>query len=76
MREGVVLVKKLIKRFIQSIGVLIAVSIIVFLIMNLMGDPIYNLLPEDASQEEIDNLRFELILSRALFNTSSFISTK
>lgn len=43
-----------IKRFIQMIVVLILVSIIVFLMVNMLGDPTTLLLPEDASQQELE----------------------
>jgi len=47
----------LIRRFWQSLLVLFGVSLIVFIILHLTGDPAVLLMPPDATKEDIDNFR-------------------
>ena len=54
----------LIKRILQSIIVLLSVSFIVFIIMYLAGDPVEMLLPPEATQIEIEELRHHMGLDR------------
>ncbi len=50
----------IIRRLLQSIIVILGVSIIVFFILHLTGDPAALLLPLDATQEDIDKFRHEM----------------
>ncbi|MBI4574398.1 MAG: ABC transporter permease [candidate division NC10 bacterium] len=45
------------RRFWQSLLVLFGISLIVFIILHLTGDPAVLLMPPDATQEDIDNFR-------------------
>jgi peptide/nickel transport system permease protein len=54
----------LIRRILQSIVVLLCVSFVVFVILYLSGDPVEMLLPPEASQIEIDELRHHMGLDR------------
>ncbi|MBI4841734.1 MAG: ABC transporter permease [candidate division NC10 bacterium] len=45
------------RRFWQSLLVLFGISLIVFIILHLTGDPAILLMPPDATQEDIDNFR-------------------
>ncbi|WP_432401482.1 ABC transporter permease [Wukongibacter sp. M2B1] len=47
------MIKYIVKRFLQMFVVLFVVSLVVFILTNYIGDPISMLLPEDASEEEI-----------------------
>ena len=47
----------LIRRLLQSVLVLLGVSVVVFLILHLTGDPALLLLPPDATAEDIDKFR-------------------
>lgn len=47
------MIKYFVKRFLQMILVLFVVSLVVFILTNYIGDPLSMLLPEDASEEEI-----------------------
>lgn len=47
----------LVRRLWQSCLVLFGISIIIFIILHLTGDPALLLLPPDATQEDIDNFR-------------------
>jgi ABC-type dipeptide/oligopeptide/nickel transport system permease component len=50
----------LIRRGVQSIFVLFGVSVVVFLILHLTGDPALLLLPPDASAEEVERFRQQM----------------
>ena len=50
----------ILRRIYQSVLVLFCVSVVVFAILYLSGDPIQMLLPADASQEQIDEMRRHL----------------
>ncbi|HEX9899990.1 MAG TPA: hypothetical protein VGC81_12245 [Candidatus Methylomirabilis sp.] len=47
----------LIRRLWQSLLVLFGISLIVFIILHLTGDPAVLLMPPDATKEDIDNFR-------------------
>lgn len=49
------MLKYIVKRFFQMILVLFIVSFVVFLVTNFIGDPISMLLPEDATEAEIQD---------------------
>lgn len=55
-----------IRRLIQMIVVLWAVSVIVFLMMSLVGDPVFMVVPIDATQSEISQARKILGLDRSM----------
>jgi ABC-type dipeptide/oligopeptide/nickel transport system permease component len=54
------------RRIIQSLLTLLALSVIIFIICRLTGDPVTLMLPDDASQEDIVQLRTALGLDRPL----------
>ncbi|RMA42705.1 ABC transporter permease [Rhodophyticola porphyridii] len=55
-----------IKRLIQMVVVLWAVSVIVFLMMSFTGDPVFMVIPIDSSEAEIEQARRILGLDRSL----------
>ncbi|WJY22404.1 ABC transporter permease [Fontisubflavum oceani] len=55
-----------VKRLIQMVVVLWAVSIIVFLMMSFTGDPVFMVIPIDSSEAEIEQARRILGLDRSL----------
>lgn len=57
---GCAISRYVLRRLAQGIAVLIGVLVIVFLVGNMIGDPVALMLPETASQERIDALREEL----------------
>ncbi len=56
--------KYLFKRLLQIIPVLFIISFIVFCLVFVAGDPVALMLPEDASQADIENLRIALGLDK------------
>jgi peptide/nickel transport system permease protein len=56
--------KYLVRRILQIIPVLFIISFIVFCLVFVAGDPVALMLPEDASQEDIDQLRTSLGLDK------------
>ena len=56
----------ILKRLIQAVLVLWIVSLIVFAMMSFTGDPVFMIVPIDASQSEIDQARRLLGLDRSL----------
>ena len=58
--------KYLVRRILQIIPVLIIISMIVFLLVNVTGDPTSTMLPPTASDEERDVLREALGLNESL----------
>ena len=58
--------KYLVRRILQIIPVLIIISMIVFLLVNVTGDPTSTMLPPTASDEERDVLREALGLNEPL----------
>ena len=59
--------KYLRKRLLQVIPVLLIVTLVVFLMVNLSGDPTSMMLPQDATQEARDNLREALGLNEPMY---------
>ncbi len=56
----------LLRRLAQSLAVLLAISILVFVMMYCLGDPVATLLPQNASQRQRAELRAALGLDRPL----------
>lgn len=56
-----------VQRFGQMLLVLLVVSVIVFGIMNLTGDPVLLMVPPDATEEQISEAREQLGLNRPLW---------
>jgi peptide/nickel transport system permease protein len=54
----------LLKRILQSLGVLLAVSLVVFLFLYHAGDPVQLLLPPDATRQQVEELRHHLGLDQ------------
>lgn len=57
----------LLRRILQMIPVLVGITLIVFLLVRLTGDPVVLMLGEDARLEDIERLRVELGLDRPLY---------
>lgn len=55
-----------VKRFVQMIVVLSIVAVIVFVFVNMLGDPAVLLLPQEASQEELARARVALGLDKPM----------
>jgi peptide/nickel transport system permease protein len=53
-------IRYLVRRALHSVVVLLGVSLLVFVLMRLTGDPVYLLLPADASREQVAALREDL----------------
>jgi peptide/nickel transport system permease protein len=51
------MLRYLVRRFWQSLLVLLGISVIIFIILHLTGDPAFLLMPPDATQADIDNFR-------------------
>lgn len=60
--------KYLIKRLLQMAGVLLIVSAIVFFVTSVIGNPIYNMLPERAPQEQVEQVKKMLGLDKPLYH--------
>ena len=58
------MIKFLIRRTIQMITVLLVVSIIVFVMTSVIGNPVYNMLPQDASEAQIQQVVKQLGLDK------------
>ena len=56
----------IIKRLFQSLVALLALSLLIFILSRLIGDPTVLMLPDDATQEDIAQLRQALGLDRPL----------
>jgi peptide/nickel transport system permease protein len=56
--------KYLIRRLLQIIPVLFIISFVVFALVHVAGDPVALMLPEDATEEDIQNLREALNLDK------------
>lgn len=56
----------LVKRLIWGLVVILGVSIVVFLIMHIIGDPVRRMLPLDATPEDIARLKAQLGFDRSL----------
>ncbi len=57
----------LLKRGVQAIFVLIAVSLLSFILIYLSGDPVRTLVPLDATREDMDNIRAQFGLDRPMY---------
>ena len=60
------MIKFLGKRILQMIFVLLAVSVVVFIFSSLIGDPISLMVPENATQAQIDAAREYLGLDKPI----------
>jgi peptide/nickel transport system permease protein len=58
--------KYIIRRFFQSLLALLVLSMLIFLMSRLTGDPVVLMLPDDATHEDIEQLRHALGLDRPL----------
>ena len=58
--------KYLVKRILQMIPVMIIITMIIFILLNVAGDPTVNLLPLDATEAEREALRTAMGLNRPL----------
>jgi peptide/nickel transport system permease protein len=58
--------KYIIRRFVQSLAALLVLSLLIFLMSRLSGDPTPLMLPDDATYEDIQRLRAALGLDRPL----------
>ncbi len=54
------------RRLLQMIPVVIGITLIVFVLLRVSGDPVILMLPEDAPQSQIDTLRRNLGLDKSL----------
>lgn len=54
------------RRLVHSVFVIWALSVVVFLLVNVIGNPVYLLVPEDATQADIDRLMRQMGLDRPL----------
>lgn len=54
------------RRLLQMIPVMIGITLIVFVLLRVSGDPVLLMLPEDAPQSQIDTLRRNLGLDKSL----------
>jgi len=60
-------VQLLLKRILLMIPTLFGVSVLVFFLMAISGDPVRSLLPADASREQIEAVRKELHLDKPIY---------
>jgi ABC-type dipeptide/oligopeptide/nickel transport system permease component len=56
----------IIRRFVQSLAALLVLSLLIFLMSRMTGDPIVLMLPDDATHADIERLRDALGLNRPL----------
>lgn len=56
----------IIRRILQMIPVIFGITLIIFVLVRVSGDPVTLLLPEDAPQEQIEQLRESLGLNRPI----------
>src|SRR6056297_268340 len=61
------MIKFLIRRTAQMITVLLVVSIIVFVMTSVIGNPVYNMLPQDASEAQIRQVVKQLGLDQPIY---------
>lgn len=54
------MIESLLKRFLQSVVVVWLMSVLAFVGINYVGDPVYLLVPPDAASDEIERVRLEL----------------
>ena len=60
------MLRYIVKRLVHTVFVIWAISLIVFLLGHVVGNPVYLLLPQDATQADADRLSHELGLDRPL----------
>ena len=60
--------KFILKRFYQMVLVLLVVSLIVFFMTSVIGNPVHTMLPERASQEQVDQVVEKLGLDKPLYH--------
>lgn len=70
------MLRYLIRRFLQSLLVVFAVSVLVFLLIHLSGDPARMLAPLDASDEDIQNIREQYGLDKPFHEQYLFFVRK
>jgi len=58
--------KFILKRLTQMVVVLLIVSFIVFFMTSIIGNPVYNMVPETATQEQVDHVIRQLGLDKPL----------
>ena len=56
----------LLRRLVQMVPVIFGITLIVFVLLRVSGDPVLLMLPEDASQSQIDTLRRSLGLDKPI----------
>ena len=57
----------ILQRIVDAIIVLLIVSLVAFLILHLSGDPVLLMVDPSATQEQKDEIRYELGLDRPLY---------
>src|SRR5262245_36466146 len=57
----------LLQRFLQSLLALFSISVLVFIMMYAVGDPVATLLPQNASRKQREEMRRELGLDKPLY---------
>ncbi|MFY7873444.1 MAG: ABC transporter permease, partial [Limnohabitans sp.] len=57
----------ILQRLIQAVVVMITVAFVAFLLFQYVGDPVVFLLGQDATKEQIDQLRADLGLDQPFF---------
>jgi peptide/nickel transport system permease protein len=62
------MLQSIVLRIAQSIGVAFVMSLIVFIGVNMIGNPVYLLVPADAPQSEIDRVTHSLGLDRPIID--------
>lgn len=60
------MIEFILRRLLQMIPAVIGITLIVFVLLRVSGDPVVLMLPEDAPQSQIDTLRANLGLDRPL----------
>ena len=64
MQQGFFMLVFIIRRLLQALVVLLTVGFIAFMLFQYVGDPVLNLLGQDATQEQKDRLRSDLGLDQ------------
>ena len=63
------------RRMVQAVVVMLAVAFIAFMLFQYVGDPVTNLLGQDATQEQRDMLRRDLGLDQPLDRKSTRLNS-
>ena len=61
------MVNYLAKRLVQSIFVLLGITVVVFVVLHLSGDPVQLMVPPSASQAEVEVLREKMGFNDPLY---------